>query len=53
MRQPDEQEDDLLDVALVLARMLTDSGERYSLDQILERFGYTREQLRQHPTYEE
>jgi hypothetical protein len=39
-------EDDLIDLTLVAARVLTDSGERISLDELLARFGYTREQLR-------
>jgi hypothetical protein len=42
-------EDDLADLALAEARVLTDSGERVSLDEMLERFGYTREQLRALP----
>jgi antitoxin (DNA-binding transcriptional repressor) of toxin-antitoxin stability system len=39
-------EDDLLDVALAAARALTTGDERHSLDDVLARFGYTREQLR-------
>ena len=42
-------DDDLADLALAEARVLTDSGERFSLDEVLERFGYTREQLRALP----
>ena len=42
-------EDDLADFALATARVLTDQGERVSLDDVLGRFGYTREQLRALP----
>ena len=38
-------QDDLIDITLVAARMLADDGRRYSLDEVLEYFGYTREQL--------
>ncbi len=38
-------ERDLIDVALVLTRAATDTGRRTSLDDVIERFGYTREQL--------
>jgi hypothetical protein len=38
-------EDDLTDIAIVTARVLTESGEPVSLDDVLTRFGYTREQL--------
>jgi hypothetical protein len=41
----EEREDDLADIALDTVRMLTDSGERISLDEVLEMFGYTREEL--------
>lgn len=43
--------DDARDLALVAARMLTESGDRSSLDEVLQAFGYTREDLRQHPAY--
>ncbi|HVC34054.1 MAG TPA: type II toxin-antitoxin system Phd/YefM family antitoxin [Chloroflexota bacterium] len=42
-------QEDLLDVSLATARMLTTGPDRYSLDEILARFGYTREQLRDQP----
>lgn len=42
-------QDDLIDITLVAARMLTDDGRRYSLDEVLEYFGYTREQLEAMP----
>ena len=37
---------DLMDISLVTARMMTDSGERHSLDDVLKHFGVTREELR-------
>jgi prevent-host-death family protein len=37
--------DDLIDITLAEARMLTAGSKRYSLDEVLERFGYTREEL--------
>jgi prevent-host-death family protein len=36
---------DLRDLALVLARTVTDSGRRTSLDEVLAAFGHTRESL--------
>lgn len=39
-------QDNLLDISLAAARMLTTGPERYSLDDVLAMFGYTREQLR-------
>jgi hypothetical protein len=38
-------ERDLTDVALVLSRAATDSGRRTSLDDVIERMGFTRDQL--------
>jgi hypothetical protein len=40
-----ELEHDLLDVILATARMATAGPRRHSLDEVLARFGYTREQL--------
>jgi prevent-host-death family protein len=37
--------DDLLDLAVVLARQATDSGGRTSFDDVLRAFGHTRESL--------
>ena len=37
--------EELLDVSQAAARVLTTSSERHSLDAVLARFGYTREQL--------
>ena len=42
-------QEDLLDFSLAAARMLTAGPERHSLDEVLDRFGYTREQLRELP----
>jgi len=36
---------DLLDLALVLARMAADTGHRTSLDDVLAAFGHTRESI--------
>ena len=36
---------DLRDIALVLARAVTDSGRRTTLDEVLAAFGHTRESL--------
>ncbi|MCK2214680.1 type II toxin-antitoxin system Phd/YefM family antitoxin [Actinomadura sp. ATCC 31491] len=48
MRRVNELEEaaaDLRDLALVLARSVTDTGERVSLDEVLAAFGHTRESL--------
>lgn len=44
-----ELERDLTDLALVLSRAATDSGERTSLDDVLAAAGLTREQLEHLP----
>ncbi|MDQ3779587.1 MAG: type II toxin-antitoxin system Phd/YefM family antitoxin [Chloroflexota bacterium] len=49
LEQFQQLQDDLLDVSLVAARMLTAGLERVSLDEVLARFGYTREQLAELP----
>lgn len=41
----EEAADDLRDLALVLARSVTDTGRRTSLDDVLAAFGHTRESL--------
>ncbi|MFC8046835.1 type II toxin-antitoxin system Phd/YefM family antitoxin [Nocardia sp. NPDC057353] len=41
----DRAESDLRDLALVLARAATDSGNRTSLDDVLGAFGHTRQSL--------
>ncbi|MFK4035516.1 prevent-host-death family protein [Nonomuraea wenchangensis] len=43
LNQLEEAAADLHDLALVLARSVTDTGERVSLDEVLEAFGHTRE----------
>ena len=49
LEQLDALLDDLLDLTLANARTLTAGPERHSLDEVLARFGYTREQLRELP----
>lgn len=44
-----ELQDDLIDITLVAARILTGDGRRYSLDEVIEHFGYTREELEAMP----
>jgi hypothetical protein len=44
-QNPDQLNEDSIDIALAEARVLTDSGCRHSLDEVLALFGYTREQL--------
>lgn len=39
-------EEGMADVSLALARMLTTGPERHALDDVLARFGYTRDDLR-------
>ena len=41
----EDLEADLIDISLLAARALTTDGSTLSLDDVLERFGYTREQL--------
>jgi prevent-host-death family protein len=40
-----QQSEDLDDFALSTARMLTAGAKRYSLDDVLTQFGYSREEL--------
>lgn len=40
-----ELEQDLLSAALVLSRQLTDDGSRFELDEVIEKFGFTRADL--------
>jgi antitoxin (DNA-binding transcriptional repressor) of toxin-antitoxin stability system len=47
----EQREADVRDIALAMARLLTAGEERISLDEVLQHFGYTREQLRAHPAY--
>lgn len=53
LEELEQREDDILDIALGLARWLTAGEQRTSLDEVLTRFGYTREQLRATPGYNE
>lgn len=46
LEQLQELEEDLLDISLAAARMLTTGPHRHSLDNVLAQFGHTREQLR-------
>lgn len=45
LKELEEAAADLRDLALVLARSVTDTGERVSLDDVLAAFGQTRESL--------
>jgi hypothetical protein len=38
-------QEDLVDITLAASRMMTTSGRRHSLDEVVEQFGYTREEL--------
>lgn len=40
-----ERNEDLTDLSLALARILTTDESRHSLDEVLQRLGYTREEL--------
>jgi prevent-host-death family protein len=42
-------EEDLVDVSLAAARMMTTSETRHSLDEVLEQFGFRREELEEIP----
>ncbi len=43
--------EDLVDAAAAEARVALSGGKRIGLDDVLDRFGYTREELRQDPAY--
>ncbi|HET7416450.1 MAG TPA: type II toxin-antitoxin system Phd/YefM family antitoxin [Solirubrobacterales bacterium] len=45
LQRAEELEDRLLDVSLALTRLLTANERRHSLDDVLDRFGFTREEL--------
>ena len=49
LEQLQQLQEDLLDVSLAAARMLTTGPRRHALDEILGQLGYTREQLRDLP----
>ncbi len=46
LEQIEQLEEDLLDISLAIARSLTSGTDRHSLDQVLTRFGFTRDELR-------
>jgi antitoxin (DNA-binding transcriptional repressor) of toxin-antitoxin stability system len=46
LEEMQDLQDDLTDVTLVAARVLMGGERRFSLDEVLTRFGFTREQLR-------
>ena len=43
--QLQQLQDDLIDITLVASRMMTGSDTRYTLDDVLDHFGYSREDL--------
>lgn len=45
LERTEELEEQLLDVSLALTRLLTTTERRHSLDDVLDRFGFTREEL--------
>lgn len=45
LQRAEELEERLLDVSLALTRLLTANERRHSLDDVLDRFGFTREEL--------
>lgn len=45
MFMAEELEDALLDLSLAVTRLSSTSARRHSLDEVLERFGFTREEL--------
>jgi prevent-host-death family protein len=47
LEKAEQVEEQLLDVALSLTRLLTTSERRHSLDDVLDRLGYTRQDLEQ------
>lgn len=49
LEELEQAEADLRDLALVLARSTTDSGERTSLDEVLSAFGHGRNSLEELP----
>jgi len=47
LERAEELEERLLDVSLALTRLLTANDRRHSLDDVLDRFGFTRDELRE------
>ena len=50
LEQIEERESMLLDLSLTLARELTTSPRRHSLDEVLDMFGYTRDDFKDDET---
>lgn len=46
LERTEELEERLLDVSLALMRLLTTNERRHSLDDVLDRFGFTRDDLK-------
>jgi hypothetical protein len=42
-------QEDLIDITLAASRMMTTGELRHTLDDVLERFGYSREELSRMP----
>jgi hypothetical protein len=51
LEQLQRLEKDLRDVSLAAARMLTTGSDRHGLNDVLARFGFTRDQLRDLPEF--
>jgi prevent-host-death family protein len=49
LREVEAIREDLRDLALVLARQVTDTGARTTIDDVLAAFGHTRESLAELP----
>jgi prevent-host-death family protein len=47
--QLQQLQEDLIDITLMASRMLTTSGKRYTLDEVLDHFGLTREEFADMP----
>jgi prevent-host-death family protein len=47
LERAEKLEERLLDVSLALTRLLTASDRRHSLDDVLDRFGFTRDELQE------
>lgn len=45
LQRLNDYEDDLRTMAVLVGRLLTDTGERVSLDSVIEYFGFTRQEL--------
>ena len=47
--QLQQLQDELIDITLAASRMMMTSAHRHTLDDVLERFGYSREDLAEMP----